>query len=306
MRRFLNFWFVAVLMLAGSATAIAGTESSAPDCAAPDIHCQATVEGENNSIAALIPDFLMHAADYEPTAGIRPSNWQFSLTPALENSHSANDLADQLTNVFANTLNSYAGDPKQHVNYTQAVSGVDAMLRSLFEPPDTRFKFSTKAPASADNLLANLVKNAGKLQISAIMPVSSNQQLQASEQELQAAINSDAVTKYLEQHNDIALRLAKMLGWEATGLLPNATDVQKMASAHLAAIANTVEGWALDNVSLTSSTIALANNDDNEEAMVQWQWQFSNNHYGSNGNASTLSDSTLSANLRAMFGMVEY
>jgi hypothetical protein len=150
--------------------------------------------------------------------------------------------------------------------------------------------------------LANAAQYAGNVQVSATMPMSSVFATQAPTDTINAAIQSREVTQYLEQHSEVVSAAAKLLGWQNTGLLPSVADIQKMASNHVSAVSSNVEQWALQNVSFSSSSQAIASS-DTQEPMLEWQWSVNSN---SQSQAYGDSEAGLSANLRRLFGMNEY
>lgn len=152
--------------------------------------------------------------------------------------------------------------------------------------------------------LANAAQYANKVQVSAAMPLDESFLAQAPTETIVAAINSREVTEHLEQHSDAVGVLSQLLGWEKTGLLPSATDLQKMASDQVGAVASSIERWALQNVSFSASSQAVTSVESHEQ-MLQWQWNITNNsQYNSNSIADN--ETNFSANLRRLFGMNEY
>lgn len=298
---YLYCFTTAMLVASGGASTASGIDAGA-DCAVPDANCQAAADITPDNTSAWLADLLNVAADDARQPEDTPRRWQFSLAPTLAETGPNAAITTQLSDAFAFALTNYvehADDASHNVNVTRAISGVDALLRSL--SAQSQATSTTATPAA--NLLNNVMHHAGPIRIGATLPVASSAQMQAGLQQLQTAINADDVTQHLAQHEELVMALAKFMGWELTGLLPSATDVQNMASTQLTAMANSIEGWALNNVSFTSNTLALANA-NSDEALVQWQWQV-NHHHGDNS-ASTLHGTTLGASLRAMFGAAEY
>jgi hypothetical protein len=152
--------------------------------------------------------------------------------------------------------------------------------------------------------LANAAQYAGNLQISAVLPRDANFVSQAPAETVMTAINSPEVTQYLMQHSESVSLLAQLLGWQKTGLLPSATDLQKMAANQVGAVTSSIERWALHNVSFSASTLAITNS-DTQEQNLQWQWSATNtNQYNSNRVADN--EANLGVNLRRLFGMSDY
>jgi hypothetical protein len=152
--------------------------------------------------------------------------------------------------------------------------------------------------------LANAAQYAGNLQISAVVPMDANFASQAPAETVMAAINSKEVTQYLEQHGESVSMLAQLLGWQKTGLLPSAVDLQKMAASQVGAVTASIERWALQNVSFSATSLAITNS-DTQEQNLQWQWSAANtNQYNSNSVADN--EANFGVNLRRLFGMSDY
>jgi len=152
--------------------------------------------------------------------------------------------------------------------------------------------------------LANAARYTDKLKISAELPLDATFMSQAPTETVMAAINSKEVTEHLEQHSESVSLLAQLLGWQKTGLLPSATDLQKMAANHVGAVTSSVERWALQNVSFSATSHAITNS-NTQEQMLQWQWSAaSNSQYNNNSVADN--EANFSANLRRLFGMNDY
>jgi hypothetical protein len=153
--------------------------------------------------------------------------------------------------------------------------------------------------------LATAARYVDNVQISASVPLESSFVMQAPTETIQAAINSREVTEHLEKNSESASLLAQLLGWQRTGLLPSAADLQKMASDNVGAITSGIERWALQNVSLSSSSQALANT-ESQEQMLQWHWSVTANNSQYNSNSVADNEANFSANLRRLFGMNDY
>jgi hypothetical protein len=152
--------------------------------------------------------------------------------------------------------------------------------------------------------VATAARYVDNVQISANVPLESSFVMQAPTETIQAAINSKEVTEHLEQHSESVSLLAQLLGWQKTGLLPSASDLQKMASEHVGAVTSSVERWALQNVNISASSHALTGTESQEQ--IQWQWSITNNSSQYSSNSVADNEANFSANLRRLFGMNDY
>jgi len=184
----------------------------------------------------------------------------------------------------------------------QSIGGMAAGLMTL--PANQRALAGSEGSRQFGQWLANAAQYASNIKINAAMPLDTNFVSQAPTETVTAVINSKEVTEYLEQHGESVSLLAQLLGWQKTGLLPSATDLQKMASDHIGAVTSSVERWSLKNVSFANASHATTNG-ETQEQMLQWQWSATNvGQYNNNSVADN--EANFSANLRRLFGMNEY
>lgn len=195
------------------------------------------------------------------------------------------------------------------------MQSVTGFVSGLASHPDTQahsrfFNGTDAVAASADGnrplgqWLMNAARHAGSnVQIGARMPL--DVATQSPTDTVTRAINSREATQYLEQNSDVVTLLARLLGWQQTGLLPSVADLQKMASSHVGAVSSSIESWALQNVSFSSSALAVTSADD-EQSMLQWHWTITANNNQHNNHSIANNENNFSANLRRLFGMNDY
>jgi len=276
-------------------------------------------DSATNSIA----EPLEHQQHWFTSAGNTDAGtrWQFAVDrPSNANSESLpvqlNNL-QQFSSAFTHQVTSqHSGVAAQafapeHRALLQSVSGFASSLLTLPSTPrDNGFALNASPSSTSDGnrqlgqWLANAAQYAGNLQISAAVPLDASFLSQAPTETVTAAINSKEVTQYLEHHNESVTMLAQLLGWQKTGLLPSATDLQKMAADHVGAVTSSVERWALQNVSFSATSQAITNT-DTQGQVLQWQWSASStSQYNSNSVADN--EANFSVNLRRLFGMNDY
>lgn len=227
--------------------------------------------------------------------------WKFALD------RSASTQAPQALDSMQRFSASFIDSTQDQQALLQSIGGIANSLVAT-APRNDGLSFSPTLGAYGDRQagqwFAAAARYMNNVQISANMPLESSFVMQAPTETIQAAINSSEVTEHLEQHSESVSLLAQLLGWQKTGLLPNASDLQKMASDHVGAVASRVERWALQNVNISASSHALDGAESQEQ--IQWQWSVTTNSSQFNSNSVADNEANFSANLRRLFGMNDY